>query len=48
MVMLEIFFTWQGTVHHKFIPKDAIVKKKMFREVLANVRKAIFLKHPEM
>jgi hypothetical protein len=37
--MLE--FTWQDTVHHRFIPEDAIVKKERFREVLTNVRKTI-------
>ena len=47
-VMLVVFFNWKGIVHHGFIPRDQMVNKQLYHEVLARLRDAVRRKRPEL
>jgi len=47
-VMLVAFFDWKGTVHHEFVPRDQMVNKQLYQEVLARLRDVKHRMRPEL
>jgi len=39
--MLVVLFDWKGIVHHEFVPRDQMVNKQLYQEVLARLRDAV-------
>ena len=48
MVMLVVFFDSKGIVLHEFVPRDQMVNKQLYHEVLARLRNAVRSKRPEL
>jgi len=46
--MLVVFFDWKGVVQHEFVPRDQMVNKQLYQEVLASLREAVRRKRPEL
>ena len=44
----EVFFDWEGIVHHEFVPRGQMVNKQLYEEVLARLRDAMRRKRPEL
>jgi len=47
-VLLVVFFDWKGIVHHEFVPRDQMVNKELYQEVLSRLRDAVRRKRPEL
>ena len=45
--MLNVFFDFNGIVHHEFLPRDQTVNKEYYLEVQRRLREAIRKKTPE-
>ena len=42
-----VFFDWKGIVYHEFVPRDHMVNKQFYQEILARLRNAVRRKRPE-
>ena len=47
-MMLVVFFDWKGIVYHEFVPRDQMVNKQFYQEVLARLRCAVRRMRPEL
>jgi hypothetical protein len=41
MVMLMVFFDWQGVIHYEFVPRGQTVNKEFYVAVLKRLREAV-------
>ena len=46
--MLVVFSVWKGTVLHESVPRDQMVNKQLYQEVLAYLRDVVRRKRPEL
>ena len=48
VLLVVFFFNWKGIIHHEFVPRGQMVKKQLYQEFLARLRKAVPRKRPEL
>jgi transposase len=44
----DLFFDWQGVIHHEFVPRGQTVNKEFYIAVLKRLREAVRRKRPQL
>ena len=47
-VLFVVFFDWKDIVRHEFLPRDQMVNKQLYQDVLARLRDVVRRKRPEL
>jgi hypothetical protein len=47
MLIVFLFFDWEGIVHHEFVPRGETVNKELYLKIVKRLREAVRSKGPE-